>query len=131
MTNAPTRILVICTGNLCRSPLAHALLRDGLAQRGINAAVDSAGTGAPVGSRCDRRMRKAAKDLGCDMSEHRARQVTTADIDDADLVLVMNEEHLADLKRLGYGDVLDRAVSLRTAAWRAHRKGAAFANPCY
>ena len=77
MSDAP-RILVVCTGNLCRSPLVEALLRRELAAEGIDAEVSSAGLAAPLGASPDRRLRRVAGDLGVDVDDHRSRPASVA-----------------------------------------------------
>ena len=74
VSDAP-RILVVCTGNLCRSPLVEALLRRELAAEDIAAEVSSAGLAAPPAARPDRRLRRVAGELGVDVDDHRSRPV--------------------------------------------------------
>lgn len=92
------RILVVCLGNICRSPTAEGVLR-ALAPEGVT--VDSAGTGRwHVGAPPDARMQAAALNRGYDLSGLRARQVTRADFDRFDLILAMDRSNLADLDAL-------------------------------
>lgn len=90
---APVRVLMVCLGNICRSPTAQGVLekmaRDaGLADR---IQVDSAGTGDwHVGRPPDERAQAHALRRGVDLSAQRARQLTPRDFDDFDLVLVMD-----------------------------------------
>lgn len=90
---APLRVLMVCMGNICRSPTAHGVLQKrlddaGLAQR---VQVDSAGThGYHVGAPPDARAQAHAARRGYDLSAQRARQLTARDFDDFDLVLVMD-----------------------------------------
>jgi protein-tyrosine phosphatase len=99
MNDAPT-VLVVCLGNICRSPTAEAALREAAEQAGATVTVRSAGTGDwHVGSPPDGRMRDAAADEGLHLSGVGA-QVTPDDLADADLVLAMDRANLADLERL-------------------------------
>ncbi len=84
-------ILVVCTGNSCRSPMAQGVLAKLL--EGERVFVYSAGTGAPVGNPATRFAREAVAGLGVDLSSHRAQQLSAAAIRNADLVLVMEEYH--------------------------------------
>lgn len=80
-------ILVLCTGNICRSPVAQALMQ----QRFPDKRVESAGLGALVGAGVDANAGSLAADAGLDLSGHVARQVDTAMLSKADLILVMSE----------------------------------------
>lgn len=84
----PGPVLVVCTGNICRSPFAAGALR--LLVPGLE--VSSAGTGALVGQEMDPPMARQLASRGGDPSGHRARQVEPADLDAA-LVLVMSAGH--------------------------------------
>jgi len=95
-------VLVVCTGNVCRSPIAEGLLRAALEARlGERApAVASAGTMGWEGSQADPASVEAAAERGVDISGHRAREVVPQEVLAADLVLAMAREHaeaLADL----------------------------------
>lgn len=93
------RILTVCTGNICRSPLAEQLLRQRLAPLGVT--VESAGVGALVGSGMPEPARDLASLLGVtDAASHIARQVTVDHVRDADLVLAMSREHRRALVEL-------------------------------
>ena len=81
-------ILVVCVGNICRSPMAEALLKSALrGQDGIT--VESAGLGALVGYPADDYALELMEEAGENISEHRARQIHPDMVTDADLVLVM------------------------------------------
>lgn len=119
----PYRISVVCLGNICRSPIAEVVLRDRLRKAGLEAAVtvDSAGTGDwHIGEDMDPRSRKALERGGYDPGRHRARRFQPDWFDRRDLVLAMDEQNLAKLRRMapaatledgrvrlfgGYGDV--------------------------
>ena len=96
------RILVVCLGNICRSPLAEAALREEIAAVGLadQVVVDSAGTGDwNVGKGPDPRMLAAASDTGLTLGGT-ARQIAAADLADSDLILVMDRQNLADVLAL-------------------------------
>ncbi len=117
MSDVP-RILVVCTGNLCRSPLVEVLLRRELAAEGVDAEVSSAGLAAPPGASPDRRLRRVASDLGVDVDDHRSRPVTVRDLRDAHLILTMTNEQTEHVLALD-PSAAGRVVTLRAAAWRA------------
>jgi protein-tyrosine phosphatase len=97
------RILMVCLGNICRSPTAEAVLRRKLEVAGLGAQVevDSAGTGSwHVGNAPDPRSRRHALRRGYDLSALRARCVQDADFVRFDFILAMDEDNLADLERL-------------------------------
>jgi len=83
-------ILVVCIGNICRSPMAEALLR-ARAPAGVH--VHSAGIGAMVGKSADPVAVKLMQARGIDITAHRARQLTSTMVSQADLILVMEEQH--------------------------------------
>ena len=92
---APTvRVLMVCMGNICRSPTAHGVLTQRVADAGLGdrIVVDSAGThDYHVGRPPDERAQQHAARRGYDLSAQRARQLKAQDFDDFDLVLVMDD----------------------------------------
>jgi protein-tyrosine phosphatase len=97
------RILMVCLGNICRSPMAHGVLARKLANAGLGdrVHVDSAGMGDyHVGKGPDTRARMVAGGRGYDISQLRARQVEPVDFHLFDLVLAADKENLADLLAL-------------------------------
>lgn len=99
-------VLMVCMGNICRSPTAHGVFRYRLAEAGLldQVLVESAGThGYHVGHEPDRRARAAARDRGYEFDDLRARQIDAADFDRFDYVLAMDRDNLAILERLATG----------------------------
>ena len=97
------RISFVCTGNICRSPLAEALARHYLDKAGYGDwfEVDSFGThDYHVGLGADQRTIATAAAFGIDLTGHRARQVSAADVADAGLVFAMDSGHHTFLQRL-------------------------------
>lgn len=94
------RVLFVCLGNICRSPMAEGVFRRVAAERGLDLDIASAGTGAwHVGKPPDPRAIAAARERGIDISGQRARQVSAGDFSDFDLIVAMDEANLATLKR--------------------------------
>lgn len=94
-------ILFLCLGNICRSPLAEGAARAAFAAAGIEAALDSAGTGDwHVGHPPDRRAMAEARRRGIDISALRARQLRASDFTDFDLILAADDNNLRDARAL-------------------------------
>jgi protein-tyrosine phosphatase len=104
--SSPLRVTAVCSGNICRSPIAEIVLRDAVERAGLGHAVvvDSAGIGGwHVGEGADPRSVAVLRRHGYDGSAHRVQQITARwfDADDApDLLLAMDSTHLRDLRRL-------------------------------
>ena len=94
---AAPRILIVCTGNICRSPLAEQLLRQNLTAAGIDAVVTSAGTRAMTGSAMTPEAAALSSQYGASNTDHVARQLTEKLIADADLVLTATRDHRRDV----------------------------------
>jgi protein-tyrosine phosphatase len=102
----PLRLLVVCLGNICRSPMAEGALRARLGEAGLedNVAIDSAGTGDwHVGQPPDRRAIATARRHGVDISGLRARQLGRADFDDFDWLLCADHANLRDVRAMAPG----------------------------
>jgi protein-tyrosine phosphatase len=95
------RVLFVCMGNICRSPLAEGIARFHARRAGIDIGFDSAGThGYHVGDAADPRARALARRRGMPIDELRARQVESADFRRFDLILVADATNLAAMQRL-------------------------------
>ncbi len=117
---ATTRVLFVCTGNLCRSPMAEALARAKLAERvgcdpellaAEGMEVSSAGTGAAGGQRASAHAMEAMAERGLDLRGHRSRPVTVDAVRAADYIYVLTRTHLAAIRRLA-PEVADRVALL-------------------
>ncbi len=114
----PYRICLVCLGNICRSPMAEAVVQAELARAGLGAAVsvESAGTGDwHVGERMYGPARSELDRRGYDGSGHRARQIEAAWLADYDLVLAMDADNLADLRRMAGGPAAAGRIGLLRA----------------
>ncbi|HEU5149253.1 MAG TPA: hypothetical protein VFU19_02080 [Iamia sp.] len=114
-------VLVVCTGNQCRSPIGEVLLRDRLARLGVDAHVHSAGLvseGVPASAHGVTVMAKR----GLDLSAHRSTPLTGEAVAAADLVVGMAREHVREAAVLDPGS-LGRTFTLRELARRAQAAG--------
>ena len=99
------RILMVCLGNICRSPLAEGILKHKVRQTGLDWTVDSAGTGSwHAGELPDRRSIAVARKYGVDITDQRARQFQAADFDRFDQILVMDTQNQRDVLRQAQHD---------------------------
>lgn len=96
----PTRrVLFVCLGNICRSPLAEGILLRMANERGVDVEVDSAGTGDyHLGELPDPRARQVGERRGCEMTM-RARQLRASDFEAFDLIVVMDRANEQDARR--------------------------------
>lgn len=95
------KILMVCLGNICRSPLAEGILKDKVADYGLNWEVNSAGTGSwHIGELPDRRSISVARKNGIDITDQRARQFVPNDLDDYDLILAMDSSNYQNILKL-------------------------------
>jgi protein-tyrosine phosphatase len=105
------RVLFVCLGNICRSPLAQGVFEDVLRREELEneVFVDSAGTGSwHVGSPPDDRAQRSASARGLDLSAQRARRVSSEDCENFDYVLTMDEQNYRTVASLCDGSAVVR-----------------------
>jgi protein-tyrosine phosphatase len=94
-------ILMVCLGNICRSPLAEAILREKTEAAGLNWQIDSAGTnGYHIGEAPHHLSQKVARFHGLDISSQRARKFTAADFQHFDKIYAMAGDVVVDMRRI-------------------------------
>lgn len=95
------KILMVCLGNICRSPMAEGLMREKITKYNLEAEVDSAGFEAfHTGEPPDARAIRTLKNHGIDISKQRARLFRRQDFDDFDKIYVMDHSNMLDVKSL-------------------------------
>ncbi len=123
-------ILFVCLGNICRSPLAEAALRHETRRLGLDAEIDSAGTGDwHVGRPPDPRAIAAAQRNGAEIGHLRTRQVTADDFRRFDHIVALDLQNLANLRRIAPPDGKARLSLLFDHV--EGRAGEAVADPYY
>lgn len=94
------KILMVCLGNICRSPLAEGLLAEKVKYKGLNWTVDSAGTSSwHIGEPPDPRSIQVAQKNGVDISQQKARQFVKADLERFDVILAMDQSNFMDINQ--------------------------------
>ena len=92
------KILMVCLGNICRSPLAEGIMRHKLMNNQIDASVESCGFESfHVGDKADRRAAQVAAENGVDLSGHRARTFKVSFFDEFDRIYVMDNKNFSDV----------------------------------
>ena len=92
------RILMVCLGNICRSPMAEGIVREEFSKQGIDVQIDSAGTAAyHVGEGADARAQAELRKHGIDISDERAQKFIPSFFDEYDMIYAMDEYNYADI----------------------------------
>jgi protein-tyrosine phosphatase len=95
------KILMVCLGNICRSPLAEGIMQYEAQKAGLDWGIDSAGTGQwHIGEPPDRRSIRTAREHGIDISKQVCRLFRTSDFDEFDHILVMDKSNLSNVLAL-------------------------------
>ncbi len=106
-----TKVLMVCLGNICRSPLAEGILKSKLDKETIQ--VDSAGTASyHIGKKPDSRSISIAKKYGIDISQQRCRQFTAKDFDEYDLIYAMDRSNYENIVALAENENAIAKVNL-------------------
>lgn len=108
-------ILVVCTGNICRSPIGERFLRRALP----NKRIDSAGTGALVGHDADSSATKIAAQNGLSLEGHKGQQFTSSLAREYDFILVMEKSHIEQICRIAPEA---RGKTMLFGQWLGHRE---------
>ena len=107
------KILMVCLGNICRSPLAHGIMETLVKEYGLDWEVDSAGTGDwHIGEAPDRRSISVARSYGVDISNQCCRQFSITDFDYYDRIYVMDKMNLSDVLSMARNDADRNKVAL-------------------
>lgn len=94
------KILMVCLGNICRSPLAHGIMKNKIKSYQLDWIVDSCGTGSwHIGELPDKRSIEVAKKNGIDITDQRARQLSQKDFEIYDVILTMDTSNYNDVIR--------------------------------
>ncbi len=91
------KILVVCAGNICRSPMGEAFFKQALADKGYT--IDSAGIVGLINHPADEKAIKVMADIGMDISEHRGKRLNNQLIAEFDLILVMTQRQVDEMTR--------------------------------
>ena len=107
------KVLFVCLGNICRSPMARVILERLYKDSGVDGTIDScAVTDWNIGRPADERARRVCKENGLDLGSHRARQIRSSDFYNFDLIVVMDRGNEQAINRLRPADSLARVVKV-------------------
>lgn len=107
------KILMVCLGNICRSPLAEGIMKSKIQKKGLDWEVDSAGTGHwHIGQLPDKRSIAIAKKYNIDITDQRGKQLRSKDLDTFDRIFAMDTANYRDILRLATTDTQREKVDL-------------------
>lgn len=107
------KVLMVCLGNICRSPIAHGILQNRIEQKGLAWEVDSAGTsGWHDGEMPDRRSIEVAKNYDIDISRQKSRKFVVSDFDTYDHIIAMDASNYNNIRALARDDSDKSKVSM-------------------
>lgn len=107
------KVMFVCTGNICRSPMAHGLMRHAIEERGCEGVeVVSAGTWAYRGSAATVEAVETVRKRGVDLSAHQSQPIEVDDLHAADVIVVMTSVHVRELVGLA-PEIVDRIVMMK------------------
>jgi len=107
------KVLMVCLGNICRSPLAEGILKDKAQTAGLDWQIESRGTGGwHVGNPPDHRSVAMAKEKGLDISDQRSQKLTKKDLSEFDLIFAMDKANYRDIISMSDNPALEDKVSL-------------------
>lgn len=105
------KILMVCLGNICRSPLAEGIMKEKVKAQRLDWRVDSAGTGAyHIGELPDPRSIEIARQYGIDLTDQRARKITHEDLEEFDLILTMDQSNYRHVRALAQNEAQRQKV---------------------
>lgn len=124
------RVLVVCTGNICRTPMAKSLLQAKVREENLEhvIAIDSAGLWAYPGDAVAENTLLVCAEHGLDVSTHQAKPIEPALVNQSDLILCMEEKHKHDLGAI-FPHLKDRIFTLKEFAFPSHRQRLSIADP--
>lgn len=108
------KIVFICTGNICRSPMGHHYMQKRVIDKNIcnNYLIDSCGTYASTGDRATKNAIEAMKKYDVNMQNHRAKHITEIDLNKYDLIVCLTQNHKTHIALL-YPSIQDRVFTLK------------------
>ncbi|MBC7885874.1 MAG: low molecular weight phosphotyrosine protein phosphatase [Saprospiraceae bacterium] len=125
------KILMVCLGNICRSPMAQGILESKLKEQGLDWEVDSAGTsGWHDGEAPDKRSVKVCRNRNIDISGQICRKITKDDLDYYDVILAMDSSNYQDITQLCTTDIQKSKVRL-IMNFKYHNRNIAVPDPYY
>lgn len=107
------KIVFVCTGNICRSPMAEFIAKDIFNKRKINIEVISRGIAVYFPSEASENSLRTMEGYGLDLSKHRAKQITQEDINSCKLIYTMTKQHKDFIEHFSKNDVSNKVFTLK------------------